>query len=271
MVAAVAAIAVFALIAVSLVSAGRGAVAMAAAEAGHARAAAAADAGLALALNGMLASDPAGHWGLDGRERRMEFRDSQLTIRVEDERGKIPISLLDETQAEHLLVLSGLQGERLRIARDSLLDWSDEDDDARPDGAEREFYAPRHFVPRNGVLRSIDELALVRGFDKALVDRLRPIVTIDWDGGPFQPRHASLEALAVMLEGEEDTPAAIERRRELAGQVTALDFTEPDDTARRVARVAVEAHTRDGAVARKVWVVELTAGGGRPFAIRSME
>lgn len=271
MVAAVAGIAVFALVAVGLQSAMRGSQAMVAAELGRARVEAAADAGLAMALNGVLASDPAGHWPPDGRTRQLDFAGSRLAIRVEDERGKVPIGLLDEAQAGRLLAMMGLTGDRLRIARDSLLDWTDEDDEVRPDGAESAYYAPLHISPRNGAPHSIDELVLVRGFDPALVERLRPIVTVDWGGGPFQPRYASPEALAIMTEGEDDTPAIIARRRELAGQVTALDFTEKEDMAGRALRVIVEARSGQDATARHSWVVELTGSPVKPYTVRSME
>jgi type II secretory pathway component PulK len=49
---------------------------------------------------------------------------------------------------------------------DALLDWRDSDDDPRPAGAERAWYtANRRPVPRNDSLASVQELALVRGFD----------------------------------------------------------------------------------------------------------
>ena len=270
-VAAVAAIVVFALLAMVLQASGHGSLAMADAEVSRARASAAADAGLALALAGLLSDDPAGHWSPDGRARQLDFAGGRLAIQVEDERGKVPISLLDEAQAEHLLQLAGLQGDRLRIARDSLLDWSDDDDDARTDGAESQYYAPRHISPRNGVLQSIDELALVRGFDPALLAKLRPIVTIDWAGGPFESQYASPEALAVMTDQDADSPSGIARRRELAGQVTALGFSGAESLTGHILRVNVRGQEPGGGVATRSWVVQITGTGAQPYVIRSME
>jgi general secretion pathway protein K len=61
---------------------------------------------------------------------------------------------------------------------DALLDWRDVDDLPRALGAETAWYsAERRSLPRNGPLASVDELLLVRGFDSALVDRLRPLIT----------------------------------------------------------------------------------------------
>ncbi|MDX2146248.1 MAG: type II secretion system protein GspK [Planctomycetota bacterium] len=54
---------------------------------------------------------------------------------------------------------------------DSILDWIDTDDDSRPLGAERGFYAAQAYpyVPRNGPLRSIAELELIFGCSPELV------------------------------------------------------------------------------------------------------
>ena len=119
-------------------------------------------------------------------------------------------------------------------------------------------------------MQTIDELALIRGFDAALVEKLRPIVTVNWGGGPFEQRYASPEALAVMTNGDEDSPDAIARRRELAGQVTALDFTQGQSLAGHVLRVLVEARERGGGRAVRTWVVKLTGNAARPYAILSV-
>lgn len=62
----------------------------------------------------------------------------------------------------------------------SLIDWVDEDDVAQSGGAEDDGYQrlePPLRVP-NMPLLSVDELRLVDGFDGALVDALRPYVTV---------------------------------------------------------------------------------------------
>ena len=53
----------------------------------------------------------------------------------------------------------------------ALLDYIDEDDVPRPEGAEQEYYSalPRPYRIRNGPLASLDELLLVRGFTPDLV------------------------------------------------------------------------------------------------------
>lgn len=53
----------------------------------------------------------------------------------------------------------------------ALLDFIDEDDVPRPEGAEQDYYSglPRPYKIRNGPLASLDELLLVRGFTDELI------------------------------------------------------------------------------------------------------
>lgn len=270
MVAAVAAIALFASLALVLVSGTRGGVVMASAEGDRAEANAAVDAGLALALSGLVDAGPIGSWPIDGRVRNETFGRAKLAIRIDDERGKLPINQLDEVQIGRLLERVGLRGERLNIAADSLRDWLDEDDQLRGSGAERDWYASRGIVPRNGPLISFEELSAIRGFDAALVERLRPIITLHWGGGPFEARHASLDAIAVMSEDGEDPVAQIERAREIAGQVTALSFNVEGGLIGRPLTVTVDATLPNGAHASQRTLVELTGSSVRPYVLRQV-
>lgn len=73
-----------------------------------------------------------------------------------------------------------LQSDSLTAA---LLDWRDPDDLPRPGGAEAEWYRSRgRRLPRNGPFASVDELALVRGFDSVLVAAARALMTVIGSG-----------------------------------------------------------------------------------------
>lgn len=271
LVAAVASIALFATVALAVLASTRATIGSAVAEVGQAQAAAAADAGVAMALKGLLADGPGGRWSIDGRVRTVDFAAARLAIRIEDERGKVPLNLIEPAQIDLLLEQAGLSGARLAVARDSLLDWVDGDDDAHPDGAESLFYAARGIAPRNGPLESIDELARIRGFDPALVERLRGHVSVDWSSGSFDSRFAHPIAIGVMTEGGIDSPQAIQRARERAGQRAAIDFTAGDSIVGKPLCITVDATLPDGAHASRRAVVELTGAAARPYVIRSYE
>jgi len=81
-----------------------------------------------------------------------------------DEAGKINLNTADE---EMLAKLPGMTPERV----DCLLDCRDRDEETRPDGAEQDYYSmlPYPYVIRNGLLETVEELLLVKGFDAEAV------------------------------------------------------------------------------------------------------
>lgn len=97
-----------------------------------------------------------------------------VEVRVEDEARRLDL----QEMADAVPRLLGIIGLDPHLA-DTLADWTDADDLARPGGAERDWYLgrPVPVLPRNAPARTVGELALVRGFDRATVDRLRPFVT----------------------------------------------------------------------------------------------
>ena len=66
-----------------------------------------------------------------------------------------------------LMFLPGMTDE----AADSILDWIDEDDEAREFGAEVEYYStlPMPYAPKNAPLETVEELLLVKGVYPALL------------------------------------------------------------------------------------------------------
>ncbi|MVZ96593.1 hypothetical protein EUU23_02595 [Sphingorhabdus sp. IMCC26285] len=272
MVAAVAGIAVFAMMALALVQSSQNEIVQVSAEVGQAKAAAAAEAGMAIALNGLLTKDRANRWSIDGRLRKAGFEDASLQIRIEDERGKVPINLLDDELAARLMEAIGLGfGGNARIAADSLVDWIDDDEEPRPDGAEADYYRPRGIRPRNGPLQSVDELTQIRGFNRKMVEQMKPFVTVNFGSGGFDARYAHPRAIGVMLDGGVDSPAAINRQRELDGQRTAIELGDAIDLVGRPLMISVEAKRPDGTRSKRQMIVELTGSETRPYIIRAFE
>lgn len=92
---------------------------------------------------------------------------------------------------------------------DAVLDWRDEDDLVRPDGAEAAWYRERgRAPPRNGPLADVAELGLVRGFDDSVLSRVEPLLTTRGDGR-INPALAAADVIAG-LPGV-DAAAAFER------------------------------------------------------------
>jgi general secretion pathway protein K len=94
-----------------------------------------------------------------------EDGDAAYEVRVESESGKVDVNLVTEEVLLEILKKGGLPEEEAESVRDAILDWRDKDDDARPRGAERAEYAqmPEPVTPRNGKIRSVEELGCVKG------------------------------------------------------------------------------------------------------------
>ncbi|MBP2276195.1 MULTISPECIES: general secretion pathway protein GspK [Sphingomonas] len=271
LVAAVASIAVFSTMALIVLSAVRMSLADVGAEQAQMRAVAAADAGIAFSLSRLLANDATERWSPDGRTRTMRFADADLRIAIEDERGKVPLGRLNEQQASKLLEQAGLSGDRLLIARDSLLDWIDDDSEKRPFGAEAPYYRAVGIFPAGGRIASVEELALVRGFDATTIERIRPYVTTYTLQAGFDREYADPRALTVMDQGAEGGTAAINRARDLSGQRTQIAFANTSKRVDRPITIRVDAVQPGGGRATRAMVVELTNAKDRPYIVRAYE
>jgi general secretion pathway protein K len=97
-----------------------------------------------------------------------EDGDASYEVRVESESGKVDVNLVGEEVLLEILKKGGLPEEEAESVRDAILDWRDEDDVARPRGAERPEYGrmTEPITPRNGKIRGIGELMHVQGVTK---------------------------------------------------------------------------------------------------------
>lgn len=268
LVAAVSTILFFAIVALAALTLTRRIYVTGSAEVEAARASAAAEAGIALALRGLLASDSTNAFPVDGTPRRLIFDDGRLEIVVRDERGKVPLNLIDETQLAALLEYAGLSGEPFQVARDSFLDWIDEGDEARPNGAERAFYRKDGIAPRNAPLQTFRELGRVRGFPPEVFAKIASVATTDFGNGAFDLQTATPAAIAIMYPAGDAAVDEIIRGRQGQGQVTALDFVDKTSRVARPFTISVTASYPSGAVATRSCVVELTGAARRPYLIR---
>ncbi len=118
------------------------------------------------------------------------------------------ISQYDQRSFARLLTLGGIAVTRADSLAAALMDWIDSDDAPRDRGAETTWYREvQRPSPRNGAIRDVDELKLVRGFDAPafLSDTLRNLVGIDAARVPV--RYATLPVL-LSIEGVSDADAA---------------------------------------------------------------
>jgi general secretion pathway protein K len=125
---------------------------------------------------------------LDPWAKPLEFAEEAGNVRVtiEDESGKLNLNKIVGPNgtafepyygiAARLIKKLGLPPDLL----DALADWIDENNEPRPGGAESSWYNTLKppYAAKNGPLDTLDELALVKGFDAKTMNRLRPFVSI---------------------------------------------------------------------------------------------
>lgn len=166
--------------------------------------------------------------GYDSEEEKyllkdIELGDGTFTVSYEfgkDEGGK-PIYLYGASDEEGRLNINQLDGEALaklpgftsEIA-DCVLDWRDDNDVERPEGAESDYYKglENPYECKNGMFEAPEELLLVKGVTDEIYDGLKGMITAyPKDGhGSVNINTASKEVLAVLIGGDfEELPGKI--------------------------------------------------------------
>ena len=122
------------------------------------------------------------------------------------------ISFLEKVIGEMAVRDEGQSYDPAELAR-NLIDYIDEDDVEQRGDAEDDYYQLQSppYRAANRPLLSVDELGLVEGFDRALVDAIRPYATVypyfddpDLPGGiGINPNTAPSHVLAALYHGSE--------------------------------------------------------------------
>lgn len=107
-------------------------------------------------------------WRLDGTFYNANMVDGAYRVRIMDESGKISLNGLTDSSGivlKNILTNQGITQENADIIVDSILDWKDEDDFHRLNGAESDYYMslPKPYKARNADFETLDELIMVRG------------------------------------------------------------------------------------------------------------
>jgi general secretion pathway protein K len=115
--------------------------------------------------------------------------------------GTTATAEVNQTVVTQMKSLISQLGGRPEIT-DALIDWVDADSIVTgSEGAEEEYYAPLGYHCKNGPLDSVDELLLIKGFDRELViDKgLKDYVTIAPTTGGINVNFAPLEVLKAVV------------------------------------------------------------------------
>lgn len=162
-------------------------------------------------------------WARVGNAQPLAFGDdAELRLRIQDAAARLDLNALFEvgevrdpaTEALLVALLERAVGEAglgedpdydpSELAR-NLIDYVDADAVSLRGGLEDDYYQQQDppYRAANRPLLSLDELALVQGFDAALVEALRPYVTVFpyVDGGGINPNTAPPWVLGILFHG----------------------------------------------------------------------
>ena len=131
--------------------------------------------------------------GIGVSSHTLEFSDSAAaTIQILPEAGRRNVNTLEDEDWEEILDQSGVPEEVWPDLIDCFMDYIDEGDTHRLNGAEKDdpFYERAGYAPKNAPLDTIDELALVKNFTPEIVYGGRPP-----DASPDTPPYPGIARL----------------------------------------------------------------------------
>ena len=194
------------LVATRVTASGRSAVQVASNLRNAAVAEAAADGAVHEAIFRML--DPsAARWRPDGQARTLPMPRGEITLRLNDQAGKVnPNSASPELLAALLRQFNADTRRASSIAA-AIADWRAPTAEARPLGAKAREYrnAGRAYGPPNAPFESIGEIGAVLGMTPALLEQLAPHLSLFYAGDP-EPALAAppvLRALRALYGAQE--------------------------------------------------------------------
>ncbi len=195
-----------------------------------------------------LSPDDANRWYTDaqslvrggGLTRTYQLGAGEVRLEIVTEEARRNVNQLRrEEDWEPILDAVGIPEERWPVLIESFLDWIDADDEPRADGAETADYYETLEPPyraRNGELYTVEELLLVRGFTRAMLE-----------GGPLEDSGTE-DPVMIMSGGLGRILTVFGDRRiniNAASYHVLLTLPDPTNDADLVARAVIEERTPD--------------------------
>lgn len=273
LVAAVMAMTAFAYIAYQVLAVGQGAAAIASGRLEQATLSAAADAGISLAIHGLAADDRGARWSIDGGPRRLEFGGVDLTVTVEDERGKVNLSAgLSDDQARALFAGAGATGDRLDALVAEFHDWQNTDSEAADSDLNEPPGPGSGPAIRHGPVLTIGELGALKDMNRAIFDRIAPVSTVFFeDTGAFDASHAQPLAQAAMRADDLANPDELDNEAQIGNERPDEELAPDDNLIGRTLTIRAVASDSSGARTHRMEIIELTGDPARPYWIRYTE
>lgn len=147
------------------------------------------------------------------------------------ESGKIDLNRTHVNFIEKFLLYHGLEEDEVLVVIDSLLDWRDNDNFHRINGAEKNYYQglDNPYIPRNGLIEDPAEFFLIRGTEslRGVFDPY-DVFTVNNSNGKININNLSPDMLAFLAGGDSGRIDRYREEQELAehGRITRDEMQE---------------------------------------------
>jgi general secretion pathway protein K len=104
-------------------------------------------------------------WRFDQRKIEMKIGRGKAEVQISNERGKYDLNAIPDDLLRRLIASLGVKETERDIITDSILDWRDDNDLHRLNGAEDDYYEslPKPYPCKDASFETVEELLLVRG------------------------------------------------------------------------------------------------------------
>lgn len=159
-----------------------------------------AEAGINYAILRLLTSNEELRWQAFGSLYEIEFSGKRIRIQIADESGKLNINLANKEQLQQLFSSMVEEEELADSLSDAILDWRDDNDLHRLNGAEKQQYedAGLKYEPRNDIFNSIEELQMLMGMTAEIYKQLEGMVSIYTKNRGINPATATRAVLLTL-------------------------------------------------------------------------
>jgi len=115
-------------------------------------------------------SEEANPWRFDQRTIEMKIGRGKADVQISNERGKYDLNTIPDDMLRNLIGSLGLKEVERDIVTDSILDWKDDDNLHRINGAEDQYYEslPKPYSCKDAPFETVEELLRIRGVTPAL-------------------------------------------------------------------------------------------------------
>ena len=137
-----------------------------------------AEAGVWLAVSDLLSPQSERRWPSDGAPALADFGEGTISLRIQDEAGRIDLNRASDELLRGLLEAASQPGDDVTLPLNAILDWRDQDKDRRDPGAEDNDYPHDGYGAKDGPFNSIGELRRVAGITDEIYGNIDHAVTI---------------------------------------------------------------------------------------------